>query len=143
MTTDSKKPGDMSVEDILKSIKGIISGHNKNNIPEEEVLELTNIIKEGRKNDHSIKPDNVLKEENSEDYLISEKSANETSNIFKNFANKATMALHAGKKSKNLSMEELVIEMMRPQLSKWLNDNLPELVKDLVEKEIKRLVPDE
>jgi len=39
------------------------------------------------------------------------------------------------------SVEELVKEILRPELTKWLNDNLPAIVKQLVEKEIKKIIP--
>jgi DNA polymerase III alpha subunit (gram-positive type) len=45
-------------------------------------------------------------------------------------------ALNNGK-----SVEELVKEILRPELTKWLNDNLPAIVKQLVEKEIKKIIP--
>jgi cell pole-organizing protein PopZ len=39
-------------------------------------------------------------------------------------------------------LEDLVIEAMRPYLKEWLDKNLPSMVKRLVEKELRRLVPD-
>lgn len=39
------------------------------------------------------------------------------------------------------TVEDLVIEILKPQLSEWLNQNLPALVKHVVEKEIKKLIP--
>ena len=39
------------------------------------------------------------------------------------------------------SMEELVKEILRPELKRWLNDNLPTIVKQLVDKEIKKIIP--
>lgn len=41
------------------------------------------------------------------------------------------------------SLEDLVIEAMKPFLAEWLNKNLPIIVKKIVEKEVKRLVPRE
>ncbi len=136
----------MSVEDILKSIKGIITNHNKpekedNITKDEEVLELTNIIKEGKKTDNSVCKDELSNDE--DEYLVSEKSALEASGLLKNFANTATRAAVEGKKIKNSSLEDLVTEMMKPMLGKWLNENLPAIVRNVVEKEIKRLAPDE
>ena len=37
------------------------------------------------------------------------------------------------------SLEEMVKELLRPELKKWLNDNLSNIVNQLVEKEIKRI----
>ena len=40
-----------------------------------------------------------------------------------------------------VTLEDLVIEAMKPELSTWLDKNLPSLVTNLVEKEIKKLLP--
>jgi len=40
-----------------------------------------------------------------------------------------------------VTMEQLVIEMIKPKLSDWLDENLPSIVKHVVEKEVKRLIP--
>ena len=75
--------------------------------------------------------------------MISSKLASETSSILKQFSEKAKSVVKEYKKSKNLTLDELVIDMLRPQLKQWLDDNLPLLVKELVEKELKNLVPSE
>ncbi len=41
------------------------------------------------------------------------------------------------------SLEDLVIEAMKPFLAEWLNKNLPVIVRKIVEKEVKRLIPKE
>ena len=38
------------------------------------------------------------------------------------------------------SMEELVKEILRPELKRWLNDHLPIIFKQLVDKEIKKII---
>ena len=43
--------------------------------------------------------------------------------------------------SKNKTIEELVKEVLKPELKKWLNKNLPVIVRELVEKEIKKIIP--
>lgn len=40
-----------------------------------------------------------------------------------------------------LTLEELVVEALKPELSNWLDKNLPALVTQLVEKEIKKILP--
>lgn len=40
-----------------------------------------------------------------------------------------------------VTLEDLVMEAMKPEISKWLNDNLPQLVTSIVEKEIKKIIP--
>lgn len=39
------------------------------------------------------------------------------------------------------SLEDIVIEAMKPFLADWLNKNLPIIVRKVVEKEVKRLIP--
>ncbi|KAF2282058.1 hypothetical protein GH714_042882 [Hevea brasiliensis] len=42
--------------------------------------------------------------------------------------------------SKGLSVEELALSVLRPKLSEWLNENLPGLVREIVEREIGKLI---
>ena len=43
--------------------------------------------------------------------------------------------------SKDKIIEELVKEALKPELKNWLNKNLPIIVRQLVEKEIKKIIP--
>ncbi|WP_016917020.1 DUF2497 domain-containing protein [Rickettsia honei] len=127
MSKDNKKNQDMSIEDILKSIKGVINERknpiHENDSADEDVLELTEIVNQDE-----------------EEKLISTKSAEEVGDIFKNF----TDTIKDKKLDNNISsknaLEELVVEMLKPELKAWLDKNLPVLVKELVEIEIKKLV---
>jgi len=40
-----------------------------------------------------------------------------------------------------ITVEDLVVEALRPMLKEWLDGNLPALVRSLVEREIRRLHP--
>lgn len=42
-----------------------------------------------------------------------------------------------------LTIEDLVVETLKPMLKLWLDENLPVIVEDLVQKEIRKLVPRE
>ena len=42
---------------------------------------------------------------------------------------------------KDASIEKLVIKLLEPELKKWLNKNLPSIVKQVVNKEIKKIIP--
>ncbi|MGX6959791.1 MAG: DUF2497 domain-containing protein [Rickettsia endosymbiont of Pentastiridius leporinus] len=119
MSKENKKPQDMSIEDILKSIKGVISerknlSYEDAEESEDDVLELTEVISGAEEEKGNLNDD--------EDQLISSKSAEEISNASKN------------------ALEELVAEMLRPELKMWLDKNLPILVKDLVESEIRKIL---
>lgn len=71
--------------------------------------------------------------------LISEQSALLSSQALKDLVTKVPKT-GPGFRS-GLMLEDLVIEALRPYLKEWLDNNLPDLVKKLVEKEISRLVP--
>ncbi|CEO17153.1 hypothetical protein RMONA_03830 [Rickettsia monacensis] len=127
MSKENKKKQDMSIEDILKSIKGVINERknpiHENDSEDEDILELTEIVNQDE-----------------EEKLISTKSAEEVGDIFKSF----TDTIEDKKLNNNISsknaLEELVVEMLKPELKAWLDKNLPLLVKELVEIEIKKLV---
>lgn len=122
MGKESKKSQDMSIEDILKSVKGVINERKNLSNEDEDILELTEII------------------DQDEEELISTKSAEKVNDILKNFTSTIKdKNLDNNVLSKN-ALEELVIEMLKPELKTWLDKNLPSLVKELVESEIKKLV---
>ncbi|MDR0773806.1 MAG: DUF2497 domain-containing protein [Rickettsia sp.] len=177
MSKDHKKNQDMSVEEILKSIKGMIDSRGivnsaglgskrdgatpicnrraieddatdfssidySNQSNDDEILELTNIVgDEANKlenNRHS-----ELEEEILQTSLVSDKSAAETTKIFQHFS-KTAQEISANASNPTVkTLEDIIIEMLRPQLSQWLNKNLPLLVKQLVEKEIQKLIPND
>ncbi|GAA5252911.1 DUF2497 domain-containing protein [Candidatus Rickettsia kedanie] len=127
MSKENKKNQDMSVEDILKSIKGVINKRKnpiyENDSEDEDILELTEIVNQDE-----------------EEKLISTKSAEAVGDIFKNFTDTIKdKNLDNNVSSKN-ALEELVTQMLKPELKAWLDKNLPVLVKELVEIEIKKLV---
>lgn len=136
MSKENKKSQDMSIEDILKSIKGVISERKSLNYEnaenEEDLLELTEVISDAEEEKSNLN--------DNEDQLISSKSAEEISNAFQNFTDTIkNKKLDNNITSKN-ALEELVVEMLRPELKGWLDKNLPILVKDLVESEIKKIL---
>lgn len=122
MGKESKKSQDMSIEDILKFVKGVINERKNLSNEDEDILELTEII------------------DQDEEELISTKSAEKVNDILKNFTSTIKdKNLDNNVSSKN-ALEELVIEMLKPELKTWLDKNLPSLVKELVESEIKKLI---
>ncbi|MFU7503016.1 MAG: DUF2497 domain-containing protein [Candidatus Tisiphia sp.] len=177
MSKDHKKNQDMSVEEMLKSIKGMIDSrgivnsgglgsrsdgatpicnrraseddatdffsidYSNSQSNDDEILELTNIVgDEANKleNNHS-----ELEEKLLQTSLVSDKSAAETTKIFQHFS-KTAQEISANASNPTVkTLENLIIEMLRPQLSQWLNTNLPLLVKQLVEKEIQKLIPND
>lgn len=76
--------------------------------------------------------------------LIAEEVAKESSGSLKELVNSVSEKHVASPTTRNgTSLEELVIEAIKPFLADWLNKNLPAIVKKIVEKEVKRLIPKE
>ena len=81
---------------------------------------------------------------NHSDSLLSSESAASASDNLKKFANVATSVYKNNPNYRSgKTVEQLVVEVMKPHLCKWLDDNLPSIVQNLVEKEIRRLLPDD
>ena len=74
--------------------------------------------------------------------LITNNVAETSAHALKNLVNSIpkpkveTMLMRSGS-----TLEDLVVESLKPELSEWLNKNLPTLVQSLVEKEIRKLIP--
>lgn len=89
----------------------------------------------------------VMPEKNNEidaEHLITEKVAQESAASLKSFMNNMPRPRIDSPVSRSgATLEDLVIEAMRPFLADWLNENLPTIVKQIVTKEIKKLIPKE
>lgn len=87
-------------------------------------------------------PPAALVEEKHDDSLLTNNAAEASANALKNLVNSIpkpkveTMLMRSGS-----TLEDLVVESLKPELSEWLNKNLPTLVQSLVEKEIRKLIP--
>lgn len=121
---------------------------------EEEVLELTEIVEEG--NVPEVDEDIELIAEDKEpepepepapapaaasplDSLLSDESASAASAALKSLPSKPVSSGGGLGFRSGTTVEDLVVEAMKPMLKEWLDTNLPELVERLVEKEIKKL----
>lgn len=152
-----------SVEEILDSIKkviardsmtqsatpqrrrGLIAGGSDPSGPDEaeDVLELGAGLEEDLIIEDDAGLDAVYGEESGEDEdegLIADATR---SAMQQNFA-ALTMLSKPGKQPQivrqgETSLEGLVRDMLRPMLSKWLDENLPGMVEDLVKAEIARI----
>ncbi|MDX2050278.1 MAG: DUF2497 domain-containing protein [Rickettsiaceae bacterium] len=76
---------------------------------------------------------------------ISEHSAEQTTELFRKLKNTAQSKKEseALKFRSGTTVEELISELVKPLLSPWLDKNLPNIVKECVEKEVKKLLPKE
>jgi len=74
--------------------------------------------------------------------LISNESAEATSSAIKSFMKVVAKPSSDGLGFRSGStVEDLIIEIMKPYLTEWLDKNLPNIVKQIVEKEIHKLIP--
>lgn len=118
------------IHDAMRGIREAISGGD---MPNTDVLELTEKIEDGQDNLLSTL-NTMLKDKNE----VSDKT--ETDNI-KIGQSHSSEKKHKSPETNHSVLENLVIEALKPQLTNWLNANLPDIVRNIVEKEIKKLVP--
>lgn len=188
---------EQGIDEILSDIKEVIT--NKNPAPQEDVLELTEVIEEVRAANESKQPapiptpeavvapvvaaifepakkapvetvdilaklDSAAPQPQVQSFANTHVPANQdrfnstNSGSVENIIDEAVMAtsrqtlknfmkmtekneIDTLKLRSGNTVEDIIIELMKPQLSEWLNKNLPALVASVVEKEIKKLVP--
>jgi cell pole-organizing protein PopZ len=150
-----QQPGEPSVEEILDSIKKVIARDNRDGMiaerrrkaapaPEpvepadegeaEEVLELDA--------DFAVEADEPTSEEAGEpvDALLRDETREA---MRQNFAALAMLSQPSKPpqivRSGETSLEGLVRDLLRPMLAKWLDENLPGMVEDMVKAEIARI----
>lgn len=179
--SDTKDQHEPSMEEILASIRRIIAEDNdspdaKNApapeaspplaiVPEDDVLELTEVIEEDRAVTASPEPapptdrhdDEPVFSMDPEPHATSAAAADEErERLLSNTTAAASIAalsqlVSRGQRDRsgelplgavNRTLEDMVLELMRPMLKTWLDENLPSLVERLVQDEIARLVRD-
>ena len=125
-----EKNQEMSVNEILSSIKEVISNEkvSKNIDDEDEILELTDVVSG---EDDSILLDDVI----DPDDLVEKQNANEnlTDDIKKN--------LHLDESSflSDLSIDDIIKETIKETLSEWFAKNLKPIVEESVKEEVAKL----
>ncbi|MEH6714376.1 DUF2497 domain-containing protein [Parasphingorhabdus flavimaris] len=102
----------------------------------EEVLELTNELP-----DHGNRTaQGVFGDRRKEERLIDDNKLDSMRQSLSALVEKEAMERHAPQhQSGGTSLEDLTRELMRPLIKQWLDHNLPELVEEMVSREIKRL----
>lgn len=159
-----------SMEEILQSIKRIMDDNTdaeQKPAAAEDVFELTNPVKEDKsvEKELPVAPAPVVNTEATiksvesvfsavsepkaaavdVERLMSEQSANAAANSFKKIS-EATQkdysipSIPSPQMRNGNTVEDLVLEALRPMLKDWLDKNLPGIVQKIVEKEIKRIV---
>ena len=125
-----EKNQEMSVNEILSSIKEVISNEkvSKNIDDEDEILELTDVVSD---EDDSILLDDVI----DPDDLVEKQNANEnlTDDIKKN--------LHLDESGflSDLSIDDIIKEAIKETLNEWFAKNLKPIVEESVKEEVAKL----
>ena len=125
-----EKNQEMSVNEILSSIKEVISNEkvSKNIDDEDEILELTDVVSD---EDDSILLDDVI----DPDDLVKKQNANEnlTDDIKKN--------LHLDESGflSDLSIDDIIKETIKETLNEWFAKNLKSIVEESVKEEVAKL----
>jgi cell pole-organizing protein PopZ len=134
---------DLKLEDILKSIRGVIDNHNDalktevraagDNLEEKEdqILELTSIF---------YPADSVLNKEE-DDRLISEGAKLEALSKIKDFSNKIEKNGYSSNTKNENSIDNMALSIMKPLIKEWVDNNLSKLVEKVISEEIKQLIP--
>jgi len=144
---DRRNHNDMSIEDILESIRNVINGKPRVGDPQEDADELHLVnIKEEKTEDEADEADELPPEEdNYDNVILSSETSNRTKAILEDFVETALSLghniTHTTQEATNTkSIESFLENMLRPQLKEWLDENLPVVVKQAVTDEIKKLV---
>lgn len=125
-----EKNQEMSVNEILSSIKEVISNEkvSKNIDDEDEILELTDVVSG---EDDSILLDDVI----DPDDLVEKQNANEnlTDDIKKN------LQLDESGFLSDLSIDDIIKETIKETLNEWFAKNLKPIVEESVKEEVAKL----
>jgi cell pole-organizing protein PopZ len=165
MMTDAKTDQEPTMEEILASIRRIISeddpedvappaeapGADEVEAPADDVLELTEVAEEPESAPEAESgPDLEFGEDDPEpepDLPVEEDViAVEDDVLVSDSAASATASAFAGLSAalgstriEGRTMEDIVKELLRPMLKEWLDANLPSLVEQIVREEVERL----
>lgn len=193
-TEVSQEQAQENIEDIMNSIKDVISGDKS----PDGVLELTDIVHEGGNSnfkdissfdDEEVEPAPQVKQSSSEEVeitfghssddgtaadelsleeiltdpvansatskpeikaevqqpvkptLLDEKVLSETKEALSSMLKSVEKHHDSPKFRGGTTIEDLVIELLKPELKAWLNEHLPSIVKTVVEKEVRKIIP--
>lgn len=145
---------DENIDKILNNIKDVITNNSAE--PNSQVLELTEKVEVPRAANSDAAGDDILNKIDSTAAvasaiaplkketrgLVDDKAALESTRALKDL-----MKITEKSPSDSLgfrsgtTLEEIVMELIKPELSAWLNKNLPNIVTQVVQKEIKKLIP--
>jgi cell pole-organizing protein PopZ len=73
--------------------------------------------------------------------LIREEAVYQASNSMKKLMEAKNLVSNVGNFARDETLTKIAVSLMEPKLEKWLNDNLPSLVENIVREEIEKIVP--
>ena len=119
---------EMSVNDILSSIKEVISNEQdvKNATSNEEFIELTDVVDD---DDDSILLNDVVDEE----------TKNLREDISDSDSEKINLKSDNTKSISSLSIDDIVRETIKETLNEWFSKNLKTIVEESVKEEVEKL----
>ncbi|MFI4983961.1 MAG: DUF2497 domain-containing protein [Rickettsiales bacterium] len=167
MTNEKSAQMDRSaIDDIMNDIKDVIT--DKKQAANTDVFELTEVVREVAKEataEAAIILDKEVAEEKQvandidildkidsttpqvklqQEELLSEKVANDTKKSLEQFVKMTSKSnIDSLKMRSGGTVEDIIVELLKPQLSDWLNKNLSSIVTQVVEREVKKLIPKE
>ncbi len=141
------EPAEGSIEQALQNIRNTIA--NNNAVEMGDVLELTEIVASGQptrqlltegerlphSEPHVAAP--VEKEKSAESVMSPEVRA-QSQDMLGQFLHKA--AQNKGVVEGDLTLQEFATQTLNREISAWINKNLPDMVRSIIEQEIKTLI---
>ena len=159
--TDTQEQ-DPSIEEILASIRQIISDDDEEGAPQEEapeltqpesspeseiealpeesdpeeVFELTEAMQSEEASFEAPSTDLMSKVSDTvEEEIFTETAADATVGAFSKLSESIALSTY----SSDVTLEDIVKDMLRPMLREWIDSNMPRIVEVLVEKELEKL----
>ena len=133
---DEDNQEDAKLEDILKSIRGIIDNHSSAG-SENEIDKSVDKNTEDEKDENILELTSVVNQDNADRPLVSERVQKNTEAEI----DRLTAALKKGNYSnKNQPLELFVNDLVKPLIKDWLNNNLTNIVEKIVSEEIKKII---
>ena len=142
---DQAKPPEMSMDEVLASIRKIIATDNESvdkgtgpTYQNPEIIELTDEVKapEQSGTSEASPPFNIS--ENVDEELLTQEAIKSSRESISALCKKLTPT--TDKTTGSPTIEDLVIQALKPMLREWMSDNLPLIIEKVVQKEIQKLI---
>jgi len=98
------------------------------------------VEKDLKLNEENIDKNNAVLEKISYN-LIHEETIYQASNSMKKLMEAKNLVNNIGNFARDETLTKIAINLMEPKLEKWLNDNLPSMVENIIREEIEKIVP--